>query len=365
MPGSAVYKYPPAWAALLQPFIGLPWKTSARILLGLNTALLVLALVVSLRLTSRSPSRIAVAVLVFISWQPFWESMGGMQLEMMVLLLLTLTVAARRAGRSFWSGVPVGVAAALKVYPVGLVAWFAWRRDLRAIAGAITGATVMFLGSAVVLRPAFVLQFFELLPSLGGTSLGPDNLSVLGTSGRFGVALLQGTEPLRQATALGRVETVFTTLASPPARVLALGLSGLIGTALLYLTWRAARRSLTARETDPEGGTDAGFRLEAAFFGAAICLLLFLMPTSWPDYQTLLFLPLLLGLAWIRSPREDPVAWGLLLAAGVAGAIPLDSGPLSRQPNWTPAIRGWIPLAIWWVLIHIESDRVTPAGRGR
>lgn len=360
VPGSSVYKYPPTWAALLQPLTGLHFKTAARILFGVYAAILLASLVILLRLHRPALPRTGLILLAFISWQPFWESMAGMQLEIVTLLLLAVMLALRPAGRRFWSGVPIGLAGALKLYPLGLVAWLAWRRDVRAIGGAAAGLAIAFVASSLVLPARLWREFVILLPGLGGTNVGPDNLSLVGMSGRLGVALFQGPEVLREATSLGRVQTDLAVLGTPATRIFAVAAAAIAAAGLLLLSWRALRsRALSPAAPAGRGAAAAGDWTEPLSLGAFLCLLLLSMPTSWPDYQTLLFLPLVTVLATAPGFRTDPWPLALGITALVSGAIPVDWGPLARHADWTPAVRGWLPIALWAALMRIAAGRST------
>jgi len=58
-----------------------------------------------------------------------------------------------------------------------------------------------------------------------------------------------------------------------------------------------------------------------SWFGAAICLYLFLMPTSWVDYQTLLALPTLVAFSGLPAWPRAKGSWGLVVAVAFSAVF--------------------------------------------
>jgi len=180
LPGSAVYKFPPPFAATLTPFTEYDWLPVAKLFVVVNLFLLACVLTVFWRSVRPQGWRWVLVSLVFLNWQPFWETLLGVQLEIGILLLLTLGLASVRTGRFLTSGAVVGVAAAFKVYPVFLLSYFVLWRRWRGLVGAVIGGGGALLVATVVISLGESIRYFvEILPRLGGTSLSPENLSLV------------------------------------------------------------------------------------------------------------------------------------------------------------------------------------------
>jgi alpha-1,2-mannosyltransferase len=301
-PGSAVYKYPPTYLACLYPLRDLRWRRVVSILFRVNGALLLLAFGLVLVATRPSLPRALLMAIVFVNWSPFWESVAGMQLELAMLALLAAAAALAARGRYLGAGAGLGAAAALKVYPGALAAYFLLLRRWRAAPGLAVGALLPLLGAALVLGFDPLVEYIRIFPRLGGVNLSTDNLGIPGLAARLAV----------------------------------LACGALV--AVVALTLRKARAGAFRLGEDP--------RRELLGLGACVCALLLILPTSWPDYQTLLILPLLLAFAWVEPPARRPWEWGLLLAAAVAGGIQLGFRTVMLHPHLMPYLRAWIPFAV-------------------
>jgi len=352
-PGSAVYKYPPTFAALLHPFAALRWRVAVRTLLVINFAILLVGLAGLLAVLRPGWRRGLLLALVFLHWGAFWESLAGMQLEPLLLLLLIGSLGCLRGGRHFWAGFAVGVAAALKVYPAGLIAYFALRRRWTAVAGMAAGGAAALGAASVALSMRPTVEYLtRILPKLGGTSLGWDNISWVGSLGRLLVLGFAGPARLQELTRAvprGMLETG----AVGGVHATTIILAGSTAALLVFLTARALRRPPAI------GAALAPAARESLGYGAALCLLLFLMPTSWPDYQTLLILPLAIAIAAAPDPRRDALSWLLIAAAAVAGASTVHGEVFTQHPFLATVLRGWIPLAIWWAIVR-RRGKLTP-----
>ncbi len=342
-PSSGVYKYPPTYAAMLRPLTSpaLTGQEPIYLLLALNAVILAAGLGVILALFRPGRERLLLVALVFLNWQPFQESMGGPQVEPLMMLILALGLVAMKERRAFLAGAAVGVAGALKVYPFGLGAYFALRRDWKAMLGVAAGAVFALGAASIVLDPHLTVQYFtQILPKLGGTSLGWENISLPGNIGRLILLLGQGWARMNRLASYpyGTVEGC----GMRGARAALIASEVVFGLGLIGLTVLRLR------------GCALGARTSLAVFGASLCLLLLLMPTSWPDYQTMLILPAATGLLLAPSFRRDPPCWILLIAAVLAEAISMNAHFFDYREPWVPLVRAWVPLALWAALMRVS-----------
>jgi hypothetical protein len=341
LPGSgSSFKYPPTFAAILRPFVGRPQAAVGRAFLFAYLALLAGALVALLFALRPAGWRGAMLAILFLNWQPLWESMADLQLEILSLFFLALFLARVRRGRSVLGSVPLGVAGAFKLYPWLLLVYYALRRRWKVLVGAAIGAALALGFGCLLLPPRLTVQFFfSVLPHLGGTSLSYENLSGLATFSRA-VMEMGGALPSPEKLDALVLEQGVRWSIRFPAQVLALLLAGV----LLFYTVRAWRRgrSLPAAVREPAG------------LALSVCLLLMLIPTSWLSYQTLLAIPLLtaaglLPMDW--SHRRAWLWWGA--AAAIGSTINSYTHFYDRNPALCSLLRCLIPLFLWLALTRL------------
>jgi hypothetical protein len=336
-PSSPVYKFPPTYAAMLTALRGLDRERATRVALCFNFALLAATLVILL-LNLRPPAWLAALIaLVFVNWLPLWESLAGLQLEPLILLLLTLSFLALRRGPGLLAGVPIGIAAALKVYPAALLLYFVMRRQWRVAFGILLGGAAAMALSALVLDPKYWVEFcVRILPHLGGTTLSDANLGALGAFARLAILIIAGPARLHEATRDTRrlVSDVDIHGALPLAHALfAFAAIGLVIASILALR---ASPALAGRRRDGLG------------LALAVCLLIFLIPTSWPDYQSVLILPLVAILAASARPPRAPAIWVPALLALLAGVLLGVNSPFYTAHHTLAALlRLLVPLWLW------------------
>jgi hypothetical protein len=275
--------------------------------------------------------------LVFLNWQPHWESIEGPGVESFLLLLFALSLAALKAGRASLGGVPIGLAGSLKVYPWGVVFPFLLsRRGLRVVLGVFLGTVLAFAASTYFVPPRISLEYLtRILPRVGGGSGLRDNVSVLGNFARLAYHLTGGPAPVTLPLGIRDLVRGFR---PPPAALLALACWLAVSLPLAVLSIRALRR--TAPGT-PERHDLLGLGLSAS-------LILLVMPTVWTAYQTILLIPLAVGFTLAPPPGGARLTWSLLLFAAGAGAVNIGLSPMP-----VVVLRSLLPLALWLACLRL------------
>lgn len=335
-PGShSLYKYPPLFATLLMPFAGVPQRVVGPVFFSFYLVVLGAAFALLIAALRPGPWKAAWMGLALINWQPIWETMSDLQMEMLILALVAACGLALGRGRRALAGLPLGVAGALKVYPWALLVFLAARARWRALAGAAAGA-ILALALTLLAFPAELSRqfFFDILPKLGGTSLSYENLSLLGFFGRILAEVASGTSGAAafDTLVLERLQPGWVVPAAYAAWIIA-------GGAAVYLFARRMRR--WQREGVP--GTDI------VGLAGAVCLLLLFIPSSWISYQALLALPVLVLLArsderalWRRPAAYLALAPGLLLNG--YGRI------FAAMPAVVSLVRAAVPVLLLYLL---------------
>lgn len=191
--GLRTYRYAPGAALLFAPLAPLSYDVARAVWYGVLVALGAL--------TARSVARGAggaVALAAFAgAARPLLDELHYAQANLLVLALLLAAFAAEDRGREGLAGALVGVAAALKLAPLLLVADLVLRRRWRALAGFGAAAAALALAPLATLGLAGdVAAHRAWLASLGSSAIGlaasPGNQSLLAAAERAGLPAVLG-----------------------------------------------------------------------------------------------------------------------------------------------------------------------------
>ncbi|NIL95818.1 MAG: DUF2029 domain-containing protein [Planctomycetales bacterium] len=272
--GLEVNAHPPTSVLLALPFAGLDYRHAT---LAWNLVSLA-ALGASLWLLGRglgvgwSPWALCPLIGLLLLCSPFRQQMNQGQLNLVLLLLLTLVWVTARSGRPVWCGVFLGLATAVKLFPGFLLLHFAIHRRWKIVASGLIALVAITLLTAVVLQPVtYTTYVAEVLPRVSGFRADWLNSSVVGLSTKLFHSLAQQRSlvPLWASDQLA-------------------DLAGLLGClAVMALWWYAQRRARG------EGANDVTF-------GLSITTMLLLSPVTWDHYFLLLIIPL--AILWVSLP---------------------------------------------------------------
>ena len=296
--------YPPLFAVVMTPFSLLPGGMVAWAWLLLTQAALAASLAVALRSLQASVPVIVASVSVSLTFYPLWVDAAQGQANLLVVLLTCLGIVWLAQNRP-QGAAAIGVAAAIKLTPLLLIAWLLVERRFRAVAFVLAG----FLGATAVgaaLRPGDTVTFFrDVAPALARGTAFYNNQSLAGVLGR-----LFTTNP-------------YTT----PWLVLPVGILFAGAAILLGAWWWWSSRSepdLLARGL------------------TFLPLLLLLSTVTWPHHLVLLLPVAWLVIARLASRRWPPVQ--TLVFLGVIGCFDILSrwqpGPGFGQAGFGPAQTG-------------------------
>jgi hypothetical protein len=282
-----VFKVPPFYGMLFMPFV---FQDGERILIvhrAINAALIGATAICWLRMW-RLPLRSAAGagVLILLNFRPLADTLAFGQIDLALLLILTLTLWALRAERDTMAGVLVALGTLFKIYPLILLAFFAAKGHWRALAGFVLGMLVFNALSILVIGwEMHRVYLIEVLPNIGGTSAWVENQTISGFVARF-------VAPPTDAVIFGN-------------RMLArLAMAISAGVALLgcVLALGAAERRTTTY---------------ALQYGVFLLLMVLVVPAAWMHYETLLFVPFGALLLHLRD-RIVPLPRAVALALSFA-----------------------------------------------
>jgi alpha-1,2-mannosyltransferase len=282
----ALPAHPPGAVLVGLPF-GLLDYPHAHLVWNLLTGCLFLCaaalVVVELKVPFSWPSVFPAAILLL--GNPVLNQLFQGQMNCLLAALVTSAWVADRRGRPALAGVLVGLAGAIKLFPLFLLAYFLFTRRWAGLAAAVVAfLAVNGLAAAAFGVGVFPAYFGQVVPAVTGrfqTAWG--NVSLTG----FWVRLFE-TEPLRQwvgpdvALRAGRAFVAASSLA--------------VAAVVARVSWRAADRDDRDRA-----------------FGLAVAGMLLASPLTWAHYYLLLVLPL--ALVWMRADTSlARWLWGAVVA---------------------------------------------------
>jgi hypothetical protein len=184
---SSGYLYPPAFAVALIPLTWISNDLAVRIWLIFIQAAVVASLVIIYGVIGR-PRRgeLLCLVAVLTTFFPLLSSNLTGTMNAILLLLVTGAWAAWQRQRDVAAGVMVGIAAVIKLFPLALVPYLAWRRHWRLLAAlGLTLLGGLLLGLAVTSLDHNIYYFRDMLPHLAAGTGYRENQSLAGFTARI------------------------------------------------------------------------------------------------------------------------------------------------------------------------------------
>ena len=271
------YIQTPITAVISSPFGRLAFDDARFAFLAVSNLLFVAA--VALLLWGLRPSRLLVfaAFLILGSYEAMFDSLRLGQVDALIVFCLSLSYFLLRRRQQALGGLPLALAALLKLSPVLVIGVFAVQRQWRVVAGALAGMALLLAGSIAIAGWDNHVTFMrDISPRLAKGSTFYDNISLAAAASRAW---------------LGREYWYWED--EVPDWPLALRL----GVYAVYAALVLGSYAFTRRDWE------AGFML-------AIAVALIVSPVTWSFYPTWL-IPALL---WIVRRAEDRRDW-LTLAA--------------------------------------------------
>jgi hypothetical protein len=289
------------------PAAGTLWNVLGLVALGVSMWLILRELETPIAAWSILP----LVVLVLLC-SPIRTQVSQGQWNAELLFLLTLAWVADRRGRAGWAGALVGVAGAIKLYPLFFFLHFAIRQRWQSIiAVALVASALCLLSVGILGRDAFGDYFSRVAPTLEEFRSGWPNASLPAfwtknfSSGATHYGLF--VKPVFQAPLLARVGTV-------------------LSYACILATWCVCAIRLDR---------GAARRLDDLSFALALIVMLLLTPICWDHYLLLLMLPL--ALIWIRLGRTSTARFAFLVLVIVVWLGPNElwkAGGVDLMRDW-------------------------------
>lgn len=323
--------HPPTANLIAIPFSWLTYRDAHLAWNLVSLGMLCLALfwiVKGLKIEMTAWSVLALLTLLLVC-DPLQQSLIQGQPNLLLALLIVGAWEAGNSGRSFVSGMCLGLATAIKIYPAYLFLYFLVRRDWRGISGgAISFGLITLLTAAVFGVDTYRDYLTIALPSLADVTNNWSNASLLA----FWKRLFE-----QSAT------TIQPFVDSPVLLQISVWSSWLIMTVLVVASiWK----------TRYEKFSDQGFAI-------TITAMLLMTPTTWHHYFIILALPigLLLSISQPHTRKRwivNLVIFALAFSPRIVWALAIHSQKAGTPTGTTPWQNGGM-VALPWQSLTVLS----------
>ncbi len=293
-----VFKVPPFYGMLFLPFVE---QDGLRILFWhriINIGLLALTLLLLFRAYGvRLASAVGAGLLLLFNLRPVTDTIAFGQIDILLLLLLTIALVMTQRNRPFLAGAAVALGTLFKLYPALLLVFFVVKRQWWALGGFVVAMLLCNgLAVAVVGWEMHRVYLFDVLPRIGGGTSWVENQALNGF-----VSRLVG----------GHIDAA--RFDHPLVSVITYGGFGL---ALAGASWLASR---------PAEPRSPRFMLQ---YGSFIILMVLTVPAAWMHYQAIVILPFFALLLYSASGEDGFPRWRAALL-GIAYALIAYGNPWS------------------------------------
>jgi hypothetical protein len=307
-----VNAHPPTSVLLALPFVWLDFESAY----AATNLLTLAALVYSLRLVIRElgiefgPACYAPATALAVTCYPVLEHLYQGQLGLYLLVMLLGAWSCERNGRPRAAGFLIGLAAAIKLFPVFLLAFFAWRRRRDVLFAGLASVAFSTAATACILgRQAYIDYFLVVLPEVNWFRVGWNNTSILGFFSRLFDPL-----PYHPDNLWWKTRALIQS-----KQLMVWGCAWAVIGLVASFAW------ITSRLEDRRE-RDLGF-------GLAMVAMVLLSPVAWEHYLVLMMLPL--ALVWAELPRS-----GALIHKAVFLAVVALFWTRPRGVHWLSGLEG-------------------------
>jgi hypothetical protein len=160
--------YTPTFLMLMWPWTVLPDVVSRLAwMVGEIACLGAVALVAGRSLGGLTRTQWLLCAALLMLFPPVRDNLNEGQVGILLGLLVVLTVAAMEGGRPRFAGVFLGIAVAVKLTPILLLPYFAWRRQWALVASSLVAAGVLFLLTLVIGWGGYWPLFIHSLGEIG------------------------------------------------------------------------------------------------------------------------------------------------------------------------------------------------------
>ena len=177
---AGLYLYPPTFAVLIQPALLLSPHGASLLWFGVNVLLLLIGVALLLRQNNLRNRQIKFVLLLLpVLFTPVLMNFYLGQVNIILFILIVLVWLTFVRGRRYTSGVLLALSVWIKIWPIILIAYFAWKREWKVVIGALVGLLLIGVLTLALAGVGQTTSFFtDRFPELvQGTEPGRDHLN--------------------------------------------------------------------------------------------------------------------------------------------------------------------------------------------
>jgi hypothetical protein len=177
---AGLYLYPPTFAVMLQPALLVSPYAGSLLWFGVNLGFLLIGIGILLKQSTLSDHRMRAALLLLpMFFTPVLMTFYLGQVNLLIFLLIVLVWLTFVQNRPYASGALLALSVWIKIWPIILIGYFAWKREWKVLLGAVIGLLLIGLLTLALAGVGPTLSFFtDRLPEISsGTEQGRDHLN--------------------------------------------------------------------------------------------------------------------------------------------------------------------------------------------
>jgi hypothetical protein len=177
---AALVRYPPTFAMLIQPVLLVSPYVASLIWFSINVGMLLLGVGLLLSQSNVRDHHLRISLLLLpVLFTPVLLTFYHGQVNILIFMLTVLTYLAFVRRRPYISGVLLALSTWIKIWPITLIAYFVWKREWKVVSGAIIGLLLIGVLTLTLAGVGQTTSFFkDVLPVfMNGTERGLDHLN--------------------------------------------------------------------------------------------------------------------------------------------------------------------------------------------
>jgi len=177
---AALVRYPPTFAMLIQPVLLVSPHVASLIWFLANVGMLLVGVGILFKYSNLQDHHVRVTLLLIpVLFTPVLLTFYHGQVNILIFMLIVLTYLAFVRRQPYVSGVLLALSVWIKIWPITLIAYFFWKREWKVVLGAIIGLLLIGILTLSIAGVGQTTSFFkDVLPMfMAGTEPGLDHLN--------------------------------------------------------------------------------------------------------------------------------------------------------------------------------------------
>lgn len=327
---SAYYKYPSFFLFFILPLTRFTFEESMLIFRLLNLILVILSIILICASNKQLNSKLIVlSILIILNFSPLYWSISLGQVDSILLFGISVAILSIQASKTRISAVVWGILGMIKIYPLFLLLVQMFERRFLYLVGVLVVIATLWTVSISYFGLNNEIDFWRMtIEAPQARTARLSNQSIYSVIARL-------YDP---ASAFSKDEIVVSNIGNFGHYI--------FSAFILAITMGILQKMRTQLS-----------KVRWEIYSLLICCMLLLMPVSWDHYQTILILPLLIGLIYTMKFHYPPVTAALVLAYALIAFGSFKNIAVNIMPSsivlFFASYRtfGLLILWAWWVYV--------------